>query len=78
MRAPSVAAYAFAALVSLSCNNSPYAESDSAERVLYRVYTDSPRKLDPSEAYDVVAHRVTGLVHDTAARVPLPEAPLRR
>ncbi len=64
MRVPRLVVAAFAAGCLLSCNNSPYAEGDAAERVLYRVYTESPRKLDPAEAYDVVAHRVTGLVHD--------------
>jgi ABC-type transport system substrate-binding protein len=64
MTAPRLLAVAFAALVALSCNNSPYAADDARENVLYRVFSESPRRLDPAEAYDVIAHRVTGLVHD--------------
>jgi ABC-type transport system substrate-binding protein len=64
MRALRLAAAAYAALLSLSCNNNPYADATAQERILYRVYSEAPRKLDPAEAYDVVAHRVIGLVHD--------------
>ncbi len=51
-------------LLALSCNNNPYADDDSGERVIYGVFQDAPRRLDPAEAYDVVAHRIIGLVHD--------------
>jgi oligopeptide transport system substrate-binding protein len=57
-------AAALAALAALSCNNSPYREDVPGEKVVYGVFQDAPRRLDPSEAYDVVAHRITGLVHD--------------
>ena len=64
MRASRLAAAAFAAFASLACNNSPYSEAESGEKVIYGAFNDAPRRLDVSEAYDVVAHSFTGLVHD--------------
>jgi len=55
---------ALGACLALSCNNSPYSEAESGARVVYQAFTDAPRRLDVSEAYDVVAHAFTGLVHD--------------
>ena len=58
------AAAALAACLALSCNNSPYTDDVPGEKVIYGVFQDAPRRLDPAEAYDVVAHRLTGLVND--------------
>ena len=58
------AAAALAACLGLSCNNSPYTDDVPGEKVIYGVFQDAPRRLDPAEAYDVVAHRLTGLVND--------------
>lgn len=55
---------ALAACLALACNNNPYGDDVPGERVAYGVFQDAPRRLDPAEAYDVVAHRITGLVHD--------------
>jgi ABC-type transport system substrate-binding protein len=57
-------AAALAAALALSCSNSPYAERESGEKVIYGAFSDAPRRLDVAEAYDVVAHAFTGLVHD--------------
>jgi ABC-type transport system substrate-binding protein len=64
MRALRIATAAFAAFASLSCSNSPYSEAESDEKVIYGAFNDAPRRLDVAEAYDVVAHAFTGLVHD--------------
>ncbi len=64
MTPPRIAAAALAACLALACNNDPYGEDATGERVMYGVFQDAPRRLDPAEAYDVIAHRVVGLVHD--------------
>ncbi|MBM4385734.1 MAG: hypothetical protein FJ091_20490 [Deltaproteobacteria bacterium] len=64
MRARRSVVLAAAMLAVLSCNNSPYSEAESGEKVLYQAFSDAPRRLDVAEAYDVVAHAFTGLVHD--------------
>ncbi len=50
--------------LALACSNNPYADADAGDAVLYGAFNDAPRRLDPAEAYDVVAHALVGLVHD--------------
>jgi ABC-type transport system substrate-binding protein len=64
MRDRRLLAAALAASLALSCSNSPYSERESGEKVIYGAFSDAPRRLDVAEAYDVVAHAFTGLVHD--------------
>jgi ABC-type transport system substrate-binding protein len=72
-----ILAVALAACLALSCSNSPYSESESGERVLYAAFSDAPRRLDVAEAYDVVAHAFTGLVHDHLLEYHYLERPYR-
>jgi oligopeptide transport system substrate-binding protein len=57
------------ALVTLAassgCTNNPYPESDSSKKVLYSVFDDPPKTLDPAVAYTTAEHEVTGAVFDT-------------
>jgi ABC-type transport system substrate-binding protein len=53
-----------ALVLAAGCSNDPYPASASGERVLYSAFSDAPRRLDVAEAYDVVAHSFTGLLHD--------------
>lgn len=63
----SLAAALGVALIALgmACNNSPYPDEDAGQRVLYGAFSAAHRSLDPAEAYNVSAHRVTGLVYET-------------
>lgn len=58
------AAAVLALALAAACSNNPYPESAASDRVLYQAFSDAPRRLDVAEAYDVVAHSFTGLVHD--------------
>ena len=49
----------------LGCNNNPYPDADSTRKVLYSSFASPHRTLDPAEAYNVSAHKVTGLVYGT-------------
>jgi len=51
-------------VVGVGCGNDPHPKSDSSKKVLYGAFNDAPRRLDPAQAYDVVAHAITGLVYD--------------
>ncbi len=52
-------------VLAVGCNNNPYPEHDAELKVLYSAFSTPHRSLDPAEAYNVSAHRVTGLVYDT-------------
>ena len=51
--------------VGIGCNNNPYPDADNHRKVLYTSFASPNRTLDPAEAYNVSAHRVTGLVYGT-------------
>lgn len=48
-----------------ACTNNPYPEEDEAEKVLYSVYFNPPKTLDPAVAYSTDDHTITGKVYDT-------------
>jgi ABC-type transport system substrate-binding protein len=63
MRREGLAAAALAA--ALACSNNPYPDADATRKVYYTALREAPRTLDPAEAYNVVAHAITGNVYDT-------------
>jgi len=58
-----VGALVLVALV--SCSNDPYPEADSELDILYTVFREAPRTLDPAVAYDTNGHAITGPVYET-------------
>lgn len=53
------------ALSVLGCTNDPYPESHADRKVLYTVFSEAPKTLDPAVSYTTVEHDVTGNVFDT-------------
>jgi len=47
------------------CNNNPYPDADSGQRIFYTGFREAPRTLDPAVAYTTGSHAVTGAVFDT-------------
>jgi ABC-type transport system substrate-binding protein len=48
-----------------ACSNNPYPDEDSNRKIVYTVYVEAPKTLDPAVAYTTGAHAVTGSVYDT-------------
>ncbi len=65
MNRGNLACCACALLLLAGCSNNPYPDADSATRTYYTTFVEAHRTLDPAEAYNVSAHKVTGLVYDT-------------
>ncbi len=57
-------AVAGALSASLACTNNPYSDEVAGQKVLYTAFSEAHRTLDPAVAYNVDAHKVTGLVFD--------------
>jgi ABC-type transport system substrate-binding protein len=53
------------ALSALGCTNDPYPKGHADDKVLYSVFDEAPKTLDPAVAYTTVEHDVTGSVFDT-------------
>jgi len=60
-----LAAAAALAAVAGGCTNNPYPEADSERKILYGVFNDAPRTLDPAKAYTTNATQVNGNIYDT-------------
>lgn len=54
-----------ALLLAVACSNDPYPPGDAAQKIYYTVFREAHRTLDPAEAYNVSAHKVTGSVYDS-------------
>ena len=54
-----------ALLLAAACSNDPYPPGDAAHKIYYTVFREAHRTLDPAEAYNVSAHKVTGSVYDS-------------
>ncbi len=48
-----------------ACTNNPYPDADAERKVLYTVFREAPRTLDPAVAYTTASHQITGNVYDT-------------
>ncbi|MFT5695530.1 MAG: oligopeptide transport system substrate-binding protein [Myxococcota bacterium] len=51
--------------VLLSCSNNPYPDADDDIKVLYTVYSEAPRTLDPAVSYNVASHSIIGPINET-------------
>ncbi len=49
----------------MGCTNDPYPKGHADDKVLYSVFDEAPKTLDPAVAYTTVEHDVTGSVFDT-------------
>ena len=54
-----------ASAVWLGCSNNPYPDADDELKVLYTVYVEAPRTLDPAVSYTVGAHKIIGAICET-------------
>ena len=54
-----------ASAVWLGCSNNPYPDADDELKVLYTVYVEAPRTLDPAVSYTVGAHKIIGAIYET-------------
>lgn len=50
---------------SLSCSNNPYPDSDSDLKILYAVYGEAPKTLDPAVSYNVSSSRIVSAICET-------------
>jgi oligopeptide transport system substrate-binding protein len=57
-------AIAFASLW-ISCSNNPYPDADSETKILYTVYAEAPKTLDPAVSYNVGSHTIIGAICET-------------
>ncbi len=71
-----LALFAFAT-VTLSCSNSPYPESDDDLKILYSVYGEAPKTLDPAVSYNVSSHRIIGAICETLLEYHYLERPYK-
>ena len=51
--------------VLMSCSNNPYSEKDDDVNVLYTVYSEAPKTLDPAVSYNVTSHSIIGPINET-------------
>lgn len=51
--------------LALSCSNNPYPDADDGLKVLYTVYREAPRTLDPAVSYNVGSHKIIGAICET-------------
>lgn len=63
--APILRALLLALLLGAACENNPYPADHDDRKILYTTISEAPRTLDPAEAYNVVAHAITGSVYGT-------------
>ncbi len=49
----------------LSCSNNPYPDADDELKVLYTVYGEAPKTLDPAVSYNVGSHAIIGAICET-------------
>ncbi len=49
----------------LSCSNNPYPGGDDDLKILYTVYGEAPKTLDPAVSYNVGSHRIIGAICET-------------
>ncbi|MDP6979302.1 MAG: ABC transporter substrate-binding protein [Myxococcota bacterium] len=59
-----VAVFACAAFA-LSCSNSPYPDRDDDVKILYSVYGEAPKTLDPAVSYNVSSSRIISAICET-------------
>ena len=53
------------ATVAVGCSNNPYPDADDELKVLYTVYVEAPRTLDPAVSYNVGSHKIIGPIYET-------------
>ncbi len=56
---------ALAVTAVLSCSNSPYPASDDDVKILYSVYGEAPKTLDPAVSYNVSSSRIVSAICET-------------
>ena len=54
-----------AAAVVVGCSNNPYPNSDDDVDVLYTVYSEAPKTLDPAVSYNVGSHAIIAPICET-------------
>ncbi|MBW2389628.1 MAG: hypothetical protein JRG89_14505, partial [Deltaproteobacteria bacterium] len=54
-----------AGAIGLSCSNNPYPDADDDLKVLYTVYGEAPKTLDPAVSYNVGSHAILGAICET-------------
>lgn len=57
--------FLLAAVGFLSCSNNPYPDRDDDVNVLYTVYGEAPKTLDPAVSYNVASHSIIGPICET-------------
>lgn len=60
-----VLALVFAGALWLGCSNNPYPDADDELKVLYTVYGEAPKTLDPAVSYNVGSHAIIGAICET-------------
>ena len=64
-RVTRLATVGFLAVFWVSCSNNPYPDHDDDLKVLYTVYGEAPKTLDPAVSYNVGSHRIIGAICET-------------
>ena len=54
-----------AGAILLSCSNNPYPDADDELKVLYTVYSEAPKTLDPAVSYNVGSHAILAAICET-------------